>query len=215
MNNFGAECSGAVLVRFTETTGGLASCISGPELVGLGSTLCSFRVVLSSFFSSGSATFPAVSFFFSKSVFSGRSSFHILGRGCLVLPRTIRFINPREMSSLSSVLMTSCLKEKPDIDLDTEAGASIALTASAAGVATCGALCDGCDGRVVSSSSGRTFLTTRRTTFTTFFLVRPLSSVVSIGLVQVPLAVVLTTPLLIMPFCSRSLFIIGSGLRGA
>lgn len=75
---------------------------------------------------------------------------------------------------------------------------------------------------VVSSSSvGRTFLTTRRTTFTTFFRVRPLSSVVSVWLVLVPesltspLAVLLTTLLPIMPFCCRSLFIAGSGLRGA
>lgn len=134
----------------------------------------------------------------------------------------MRFVNPREMSS--SVLTASCLKENPDImgALDTEAGAGTALTGSAVGLAACGALSDGCVGTLVSSSSaGRTFLTTRRTTFTTFLRVRPLSSVVSIWLVLLPgtlislLAVPLATLLPIMPFCSRSLFITGCGLQGA
>lgn len=89
----------------------------------------------------------------------------------------MRFVNPRETSSLSSVLMTSCLKENPDItgvfNSEAGAGASTGLTGSTAGLAASGALSDCCFGTVASSSSvGRTFLTTRRTTFTTFLRVR-------------------------------------------
>lgn len=228
MEGVGAERSGVVLVGFTATTGDLTSCITRSELLSLCLTSCGFRVDLSSFFpsfiSSGSTTFSSFfSFFFSISNFSGRSSLHIRGRGSLVLPLTIRFVNPREMSSLSSVLITSCLKENPDImgalDTGADVGAGTALTGSAAGFAACGALSDDCVGTAISSSSvGRTFLTTRRTTFTTFLRVRPLSSVVSISLVSrsliLPLAVPLTTLFPIVPFCSCSLFIAGSGLRG-
>lgn len=177
---------------------------------------------VSSFFSSGLTFSSFFSLFFSNSNFSGRSSLRIRGRGSLVLPLTIKLVNPREMSSLSSVLMTSCLKENADITagLDTEVGGT-ALTGSASGLAA-SALSDGCVGVVARPSSvGRTFLTTRRTTFTTFFRVRPWSSVVSTWLVLVPgslifpVAVPLAMLLPVMPFCSRQLFITGSGLRAA
>lgn len=182
-------------------------------------------VVLSSFLSTfvpSSSTFSSfLSFFISNSFFSGRSSLRIRGRGSLVLPLTMKFVNPREMSSLSSVLMTSCLKENPDTTegLDTEAGAEAALTGSASGLAVSGALSVGLVNTGASSSSvGRTFRTTRRTTFTTFLRVRFWSFVVSIWLVLVlgsliSLVAPLITLLLMMPFCSRSLFITGSGLR--
>lgn len=192
LEDTGAEHSEVVLVWFTATTGDLTSCLTEPELTGLCLPSCGFGGGSSSFFSSfistGSTAFSSFfSFFFSSSSFSGRSSLHILGRGSLVLPLTMRFVNPREMSSLSSILMTSCLKENPDImgALDTGAGAGVgagtAFTGSASDLATCGALSDGCVNIVVSScSAGMTFLTTRRTTFTTFLRVRPLSSIASI-----------------------------------
>lgn len=217
----GTEFSEVVLLAVTATTGDLTCCITGAAVLGLELTSCGFGVGLFSFFVSCGSTFSSFfSFFFSNSIFSGRSSLRIRGRGSLVLPLTIRLLNPREMSSLSSVLMTSCLKENPDIigALDTKAGAGTTLTGSGPGLATCGAS-DACVGAVDSSSSvGRTFLTTRRTTFTTFLHVRPWSSVVSVWLVLVhgplilPLAVLLTALLPIMPFCSRSLFITGTGL---
>lgn len=148
------------------------------------------------------------------------------GRGSLALPLIIRFVNPREKSSLSSVLMTSCLKENPDImwALDTEVGAGIGtpLTGSAESLAASGALSEFCVGTVVSSSSvGRTFLTTRRTTLTTFLRVRAWSSALSIWLVPVsgwlilPFAVPLAMLLATVPFCSCLLLRTGFGLKGA
>lgn len=218
----GTDFSGAVLVvAVTATTGDLTSCVTGTGVLGLELISCGFGVGLSSFFSfiSCGSTFSSFFSVFSNSIFSSLSSLRIRGRGSLDLPLTMRLLSPREMSSLSSVLMTSCLKENTGAtgDFDSEAGAGTALTGSGPGLATGGAS-DGCAGGVVPSSSvGRTFLTTRRTTFTTFLRVRPWSSVVSVGLVVVhaPLAVPLTTLLPIMPFCSCTLFITGSGLRGA
>lgn len=111
------------------------------------------------------------------------------------------------MSSLSSVLMTSCLKENVAIE---------------AGFGASGAFSGRCVGAAASPSSvGRTFLTTRRTTFTTFFRVRPWSSAVSVWLVLVPgilplaAAVPLAMLLPVRPFCSLPLFITGSGLKAA
>lgn len=120
----------------------------------------------SSCFFSCSSTFSSFfSMFFSNSDFS---SLRNRGRGSLVLPLTIKLVSPREMSSLSSILMASCLKENADITLGLD------LTGSASDLEASGALSNGCVGPVVSpSSEGRTFLTTRRTTFTTFFRVRP------------------------------------------
>lgn len=81
---------------------------------------------------------------------------------------------------------------------------------------------DGCVGATASPSSvGRTFLTTRRTTFTTFFRVGTWSSGVSVRLVLVPgsLPLPVALPLAMLlpatPFCSRSPFTPGSGLRAA
>lgn len=189
-------------------------------------TSCGFRaglsIFLSSFVSSSSAFSCFFSFFFSNSVFSGRSSLRIRGRSSLVLPLTMKLVSPREMSSLSSVLTTSCLKEKPGTAgvLDTEVGAGTALTGSGPGLAASGALSGDCVSKVATpSSAGKTFLTTRRTTFTTFLRVRPWSSVVSVWMVPecliLPLAVLLITLLPIMPFCSWTLFMTGSGLRAA
>lgn len=75
----------------------------------------------------GGLSFSSSSFFslfLSSSNFAGLSSFRTRGRSSLVLPLTIRFVSPREMSSLSSVLMTSCLKENAGVaeGLDTDAG---------------------------------------------------------------------------------------------
>lgn len=192
----GVERREAMLVGFV--TGALTSCTSGPALAFLSST--SF----SSFFSFGSTSSSFFSFFFSDSNFSRFSSLRSRGRTSLVLPRTIRFVNPCEMSSLSSILMASCLKENAGIAacLETKAG-DAALAVSAAG-----ALSDRCVGAAASPSSvDKTFLTTRRTTFTTFFRVRPWSSAVSAWLTSaVPLAKLLPPT----PFCSLSLFKTGS-----
>lgn len=68
---------------------------------------------------------------------------------------------------------------------------------------------------------GRTFLTTLRTTLTTFLRVVPWSSVASVWLVPVPgsLALLVVVPLTMllprMPFCFCSLFVSGLGLREA
>ena len=225
MEDAAAEPLAAMLVGFTATTGDLTLCVTGPELVSLWLTSCCFIVVSSSLwsslFSSCSTCSPFFSLFLSNS-FSGRSSLRTRGRGSLVLPLTMRFVRPREMSSFSSILITSCLKENLDIMGALDAAAGAAFTGSAAGLVACRDLSDGCVGRGVSSSSGgRTFLTTRRTTFTTFLRVRPWSSVASTWLVLVPgclmllLAEPLTTLLPMIPFCSRSLFIAGSVFREA
>lgn len=150
----GAEVglTGVVLAVFTFD---FRPCVAGPGSVRLFFTSCGLTVDLSSSFVSFCSTLSSIlSFFLSNSNFSGRSSWRTLGRGSLVLPLTMRFVRPREMSSLSSVLTTSCLKENPGIDgvLDTAAGMETNLS---------------------SSSVGRTFLTTRRTTFTTFLRVSP------------------------------------------
>lgn len=205
MEEVEAELSEARLVGFS--AGDLTSCTTGPELEDL-----------SSFFSSGLTVSSFFSLFLSSSNFSGLSSLRTRGRVSLVLPLTIKFVSPREMSSLSSVLITSCLKENADIaaGLDAEAGGT-ALGGSASG-----ALSEGRVGAAASPSAvGRTFLTTRRTTFTTFFRVRTWSSVVSMWLVPVPgslplpPAVPLAMLLPVTPFCSWSPFIPGSGLRAA
>lgn len=219
----GSDFSEAVLVvAVAAATGDLTSCVTGVGVLGLELISCGFAVGFSSFFSfvsSGSTFSSFFSVFFSNSSFSSLSSLRIRGRSSLDLPLTMRLLSPREMSSFSSVLMTSCLKENTGAtgDLDTVAGAGTALTGSGLGLASAGAS-DGCVGAAgASSSEGRTFLTTRRTTFTTFLRVRPWSSVVSVGLAEVlgPLAVPLTTLLPTMPFCSRTLFVTGSGLRRA
>lgn len=139
---------------------------------------CGFREVLS-LISSGSTFSP----FFSDSFVSDLSSLHILGRGSRVLPLVMRFVSPSETLSFSSFLMTSCLKEKADIMW----GLDVAFGGSTPGLAASGALSDSGVGMVTSSSSvGRTFLTTRRTTFTTFLRVEPWSSAESIWLVLEP-----------------------------
>lgn len=113
------------------TAGDLTLCKTELEFVSFWGTSCGFVAGLSSL---GSSFFSGCSTFFStifslvcsNSTFSARSSLCTRGRSSRVLPRIIRFFRPREMSSFSSVLMTSCLNKNPDIvgtlGLDTRAG---------------------------------------------------------------------------------------------
>lgn len=163
-------------------------------------------ISLCSFFFSSSSTFLLSSSFFSSSTFS---SLCIRGRGSLVLPLTIMLVSPRVKSSLLSVLMMSCLKENPDMVWAFNDGAPAE------------ALGNFCVSPVSSSSSvGKTFLTTRRATFTPFFWVGPGSSAESIELVQVlagkpfPLVEPLTMLLQTVPFCPCWLLKPGSGYSG-
>lgn len=144
------------------------------------------------FFSSGSGFPSLLSFIFSSSSFSGRSSLRRRGLGSLVLPRTIRLVSPWDTSS--SVLMESCLKAKGEAaDLDAEDGGAVS----------------GAEASVFSE--GSTFLTTRRTTFTTFLRVSPCSSAASVAGWSPSATAPLATPLSDVPFCSPSFLGTGSG----
>lgn len=166
-----------VEIELSATKGDLTSCfLNGTELFDSNLTSSGFGLSLSSFVCSGSTFSSFLSFFPSDSTFSGRSSLRIRGRGSLVRPLPMRFVKPCEMSSLSSFLIASCLKEKAGIleDLETAEGAD----AGACFTGSSGVLFD-VTAVTSSASVGRTFLTTRRTTLTTFLRVRPWSSVLS------------------------------------
>lgn len=132
--------------------GGGASCVPGPDLGGAGAAVRD----ASSLGPSSSALVSLASLIWSSSSFSGRSSLRRRGRGSLVLPLTVRPAGPGETSS--SVLMELCLKAKGEpVDLGAGAGPGVGAAPSL-------------------FSAGVTFLTTRRTTFTTFLRVSPGSS---------------------------------------
>lgn len=130
MEAAGVERSELVVrFRFTVLS---SSCAFGPGLVigriGFGEswTSCFFSATssFSSFFS------PALSD-------SNRSSLRgSRARGSRVRPLTIKLVSPCEMSSLSSVLMASCLNKKPDIAL------GLALTGSDSSLGASGTLSD-------------------------------------------------------------------------
>ena len=149
------------------------------------------------------------SFFSTGSSISCNSSLCILERGSFVLPLPMRHASPTEMSSFSSVLMVSCLKENAGIlgPLGTAPGNAevIDLRGSVMGLTSFETSIDGSLG---SSSVGTTLRTMRRTTFTTFLLVGPWSSgfgnipaLFSIGLL---LPLIAELPLTVLPFTVAS-----------
>ena len=125
----------------------------------------------------------------------------------------MRHASPTEMSSFSSVLMVSCLKENADIlePLGTGPGNAevIDLSASVTGLTSFETSIDVGSGSLEGSSSvGITFLTMWRTTFTTFLRVMPWSSGFgniparfSIGL-MLPLIAELPLTILLLTFAS-------------
>lgn len=149
------------------------------------------------------------SLFSTGSTMSCNSSLCSLDRGSLVLPLPMRQASPTEMSSFSSVLMVSCLNENAAIlePLATEpgntaftdfSGSAMGLTSFETSIKVGAGTLDG------SSTVGITFLTTRRTTFTTFLRVKPWSSGKSGWCVATPIGLILplkaALPFTILPF---------------
>lgn len=165
--------------------------------------------------------------FFSTCSMSCNSSLCSLGRGSLVLPLPMRQAKPTEMSSFSSVLMVSCLKENAAIleplatvpgntEFTNFSGSAMGLTSFETSIKVGAGTLEG------SSSVGITFRTTRRTTFTTFLRIKPWSSGKSGWCVATLIGLILllkaALPFTILPFTFAlafpSPFITFSGLWG-